>query len=304
MTPPARPDAATWAQAMYEASELAFDDDAPVTSWDAVASNPADLRFWLAVAEQALTLHAQAVAALKEEWMLYVGQPGDPTYEAMVKENTAQRYVIDNLVQEQAALKVAVAQAVAAVEQERDAALRLVRTRADYDLRCEECGAPHWMDTSIPSAIWNQIAKPEETLCLLCIDGRLAKAGLRCDAAEFYYVGTALQSKMYAESHGDVQDLERRLKHAERRVAQAVRAAVEKDRDRMVIAWENGIRHIQDAELLKIAQAVIDNLRARGPQEGTVFDPHCYECDLTLYPGGACPHKVHPLDLHGNPRPA
>jgi hypothetical protein len=49
-------------------------------------------------------------------------------------------------------------------------------------------------------------------------------------------------------------------------VAQTVQQAVEKERDRMVIAWENGIRHIQDAQLLKVAQAVIDTFRARGPQ--------------------------------------
>lgn len=70
------------------------------------------------------------------------------------------------------------------------------RTRPDYDLRCQVCDAPHWLDTSIPSEIWNQIAEPSDLLCMLCIDDRLVKAGLRAEA-EFYFNGCALDSRMY-----------------------------------------------------------------------------------------------------------
>lgn len=68
---------------------------------------------------------------------------------------------------------------------------------------CQECGAPHWIDTSIPSDIWNQIAKPEEMLCTSCIDKRLNAAGLTAQA-EFYFVGEALVSRMYDMSYGQV----------------------------------------------------------------------------------------------------
>lgn len=75
------------------------------------------------------------------------------------------------------------------------------RTREDYDLRCGRCNAPHWFDTSIPSEIWNQIARPEDLLCLLCIDELLAEKGLTTEA-EFYFVGKALKSKLYDTSYG------------------------------------------------------------------------------------------------------
>jgi hypothetical protein len=86
------------------------------------------------------------------------------------------------------------------------------RTRPDYNLRCQDCGAPHNLDTSIPSPIWNAICenRPEVPpgaagigmpevglLCILCIDERLQKAGLTCHEAEFYFVGRALSSKLY-----------------------------------------------------------------------------------------------------------
>ncbi len=82
--------------------------------------------------------------------------------------------------------------AVVALEQ----AQRAARTRPDYDLTCDECGAPHWIDTSIPSAIWNQIAEPHAMLCMLCIDERLKVAGLTAEA-EFHFCGEALKSKLY-----------------------------------------------------------------------------------------------------------
>lgn len=99
-----------------------------------------------------------------------------------------------------------------AIRRLRKSQKRALRTRPDYDFRCQDCGAPHNVDTSIPSEIWNAIAEnrpgvlpgaagigmPEVgALCTLCIDERLVKAGLRCDEAEFYYVGTALSSKRY-----------------------------------------------------------------------------------------------------------
>jgi len=81
--------------------------------------------------------------------------------------------------------------------------------RADYNLRCDDCGGAHFLDTSIPSVIWNQIAPDGGMLCTLCIDRRMAAKGLKCDEAEFYFVGDNLQSKLYAESHGEVARLER-----------------------------------------------------------------------------------------------
>ncbi|MER8967688.1 hypothetical protein NKI25_18535 [Mesorhizobium sp. M0808] len=70
-------------------------------------------------------------------------------------------------------------------------------TRPDYDLRCEECGRAHILDTVIPSGIWNQIAEPHNVLCTVCIDKRLQAKGLTAEA-EFYFVGDALVSKLYA----------------------------------------------------------------------------------------------------------
>jgi hypothetical protein len=112
------------------------------------------------------------------------------------------------------------------VRAEREATARALRTRPDYGFRCQDCGAPHNLDTSIPSETWNAICTnrpgvvpgaagvgmPEAgALCTLCIDDRLVKAGLTCNEAEFYFVGQALRGKLYAESHGDVERLEREL---------------------------------------------------------------------------------------------
>ncbi|MCW5695759.1 MAG: DUF551 domain-containing protein [Bauldia sp.] len=77
---------------------------------------------------------------------------------------------------------------------------RANRTRPEYDLVCDQCGKAHILDTVLPSHIWNQIAQPHELLCTLCIDERLQKAGLRCEAAEFYYGGAALGSRPYGEA--------------------------------------------------------------------------------------------------------
>ena len=84
------------------------------------------------------------------------------------------------------------------------------RTRPDYNLRCQECGAAHNLDTSIPSKIWNVIAPDVSILCTLCIDERMAAKGLTAEA-EFYFVGKALKSKLYAESQGDVERQEREV---------------------------------------------------------------------------------------------
>lgn len=77
------------------------------------------------------------------------------------------------------------------------------RTRPDYNFRCGGCGAPHNLDTSIPSDIWNAIARSDDlprpgndALCTLCIDERMVFLGLE-DEAEFYFSGKALRSKMY-----------------------------------------------------------------------------------------------------------
>lgn len=69
-----------------------------------------------------------------------------------------------------------------------------LRTRPDYDIRCSSCGAPHWIDTSIPSDIWNQIAEPSDLLCMLCIDERLQAKGLTAKAT-FHYSGIALKGE-------------------------------------------------------------------------------------------------------------
>src|SRR3990167_9379614 len=85
---------------------------------------------------------------------------------------------------------------------------RALRTRPDYDLRCDDCGAPHILDTSIPSAIWNKVASDVSCLCTLCIDDRVAAAGLSC-RAEFYFVGRAVRSRLYDDSFGDVAEANR-----------------------------------------------------------------------------------------------
>lgn len=74
---------------------------------------------------------------------------------------------------------------------------RASRTRPDYALRCDACGAPHWLDTSIPSEVWNRIAPEVGLLCLLCIDERVAALGLTNVPAEFYFVGKGLLSRLY-----------------------------------------------------------------------------------------------------------
>jgi hypothetical protein len=102
-------------------------------------------------------------------------------------------------------------QSLAALEAENERVKKASRTRADYDLRCGECGAAHNLDTSIPSDLWNQIAAPADILCVLCIDEKLTKKGLQCDVAEFYYVGTSLSSRKYAETSGEIQRLNREI---------------------------------------------------------------------------------------------
>ncbi len=111
------------------------------------------------------------------------------------------------------------AEALALCESNVAALERANSTRPDYDLRCQECGRAHILDTSIPSEIWNQIADPSDILCTLCIDRRMADKGLASAEAEFYFVGRALTSKLYAESHGCVAAAERRAQEAEAKIA-------------------------------------------------------------------------------------
>ena len=96
------------------------------------------------------------------------------------------------------------------------------RTRPDYDLRCQDCGRAHILDTSIPSEIWNVIASDVGILCMTCIDDRLVKHDIKCDQAEFYFVGAALSSKLYEESHGTVASLKGQLAAAGK-LASAIR---------------------------------------------------------------------------------
>jgi hypothetical protein len=78
-----------------------------------------------------------------------------------------------------------------------------MRTRPDYNLRCDRCSAPHNLDTSIPSDVWNALVERENgddlwsVLCTLCIDELIVEKGLIAEA-EFYFVGKALKSKLYA----------------------------------------------------------------------------------------------------------
>lgn len=73
---------------------------------------------------------------------------------------------------------------------------RALRTVEGSNQRCQDCGAPHNIDTSIPSPIWNQIESEVGMLCTMCIDDRMAALGLTAEA-EFYFVGRALRSKLY-----------------------------------------------------------------------------------------------------------
>lgn len=146
----------------------------------------------------------------------------------------------------------ALARALAEVRAEVSQLQRQARTRPDYDLRCQQCGAPHWLDTSLPSAIWNQIADPSDLLCMLCIDERLTAKGLRAEA-EFYFVGSSLTSRLYNDSHGDVQSLSRQLAEArgELKAEKSLREAQLSD-----VARELGIAHAELSALTAQLAAV------------------------------------------------
>lgn len=85
-----------------------------------------------------------------------------------------------------------------------DAPHRSARLRPDYPLECQRCGAPHWIDTVIPSETWNIIVERHSPggdkwgiLCMLCIEELLEQHGLEAEA-EFYYHGSGrLKSKLY-----------------------------------------------------------------------------------------------------------
>ncbi len=117
------------------------------------------------------------------------------------------------------------------------------RTRPEYDLTCQDCGKAHILDTSLPSEIWNQIAKPEDVLCALCIDARLVKTGLTCDVAEFYFSGQALKSRLYGGASNFEAALRQRAEAAEERAGlfedladgrQALMADIAAERDALL----------------------------------------------------------------------
>jgi hypothetical protein len=65
-------------------------------------------------------------------------------------------------------------------------------------LKCTDCGGPHQFDCVIPSEVWNKVAGDADLLCFACIDKRVKAAGLFCEC-EFYVVGEAVQSRLYAD---------------------------------------------------------------------------------------------------------
>lgn len=92
--PPDRHDAETWAKELVERW---------LQNWNGrgLGNFVVEDECMVDLTRRLTTLHAQAVAALKEEWMLYVGQPGDPTYEALVKENIRLRAEMAQAVREE-----------------------------------------------------------------------------------------------------------------------------------------------------------------------------------------------------------
>ena len=79
-----------------------------------------------------------------------------------------------------------------------EAAQSANRPRDDYPVFCSDCGRAHVLDTVLPSEIWNQIASPNDLLCVVCIDARLKASGLTAEA-QLFYSGDALQSALYAD---------------------------------------------------------------------------------------------------------
>lgn len=76
--------------------------------------------------------------------------------------------------------------------------------KRDYDiLRCDDCSGPHDFDSVLPSEDWNKFAKPEELLCLRCIDKRATAHGLKDLLARFYFVGHAVKSELYEGEQGN-----------------------------------------------------------------------------------------------------
>ena len=71
-------------------------------------------------------------------------------------------------------------------------------------LVCRDCGEHHYLDCSLDSAIWNQIAEPADVLCARCIDTRLFAKGMKAEG-RFYFVGAALSSELYPGDEGEEQ---------------------------------------------------------------------------------------------------
>lgn len=105
------------------------------------------------------------------------------------------------------------------------------RLRPDYAIRCGRCGAPHWIDTSLPSDVWNQIAEPHEELCMLCIEDALREKGLTAQA-EFHYAGEHLQGAPYqSEEVRELRAERERLDLIERHVLSSDGLAIIEIRD-------------------------------------------------------------------------
>jgi hypothetical protein len=105
------------------------------------------------------------------------------------------------------------------------------------DFTCQDCGEHHYLDCTLPSHIWNQIAGPVDVLCAKCIDKRLAAAGLQAEA-RFYFVGEleALKSELYPGEYSDSGE-------AAKRALAALRGALEgvddlaRDTLDVVVGW-------------------------------------------------------------------
>ncbi len=146
-----------------------------------------------------------------------------------------------------------------------------LRTRPEYDFRCDCCGAPHNLDTSIPSEQWNAIAGDKYgALCTLCIDDLLTEKGLTCEA-EFYFVGKALVSRLYGQSIGDLEEAEREIGSLKAQLAEALRErdlavqqrrTAEREQTNAYRCWdEQRVRADSAFERLEKAEAQLAALR-------------------------------------------
>lgn len=150
-----------------------------------------------------------------------------------------------------------------------------LRTRADYDFRCQDCGAPHNLDTSLPSDKWTRIAenpgaaaiglKEVGALCTLCIDDRLAKAGITDVECEFYFTGKAMRSRTYdLERSARRNEVQRALRECQGTVASAREYLI----NRFAALRTGGPEPTKDAveqERKRIVNLLCDRCRAGEP---------------------------------------